>query len=68
MGEYGRIVGETSGAAGGSGGGGSKDFGGDIMSALSDAVDQIAELPTEVLLLFIGIVLIGGLVITLRPS
>jgi hypothetical protein len=67
MGEYGRVVGETSGATGG-GGGGSRDFGGDIMSAVSDAVDQVIALPPEMLLLAIAIIVVGGLFITFRPT
>ena len=40
MGEYGRVVGETSGAGGGRGGGGG-DLGGDIMNAITGAFDQV---------------------------
>ncbi|MGD8485007.1 MAG: hypothetical protein PVG27_01260 [Chloroflexota bacterium] len=45
--EYGRIVGESTRVGGGSGGG---DVTGRVMDTLSDAVDQIATLPPEVLI------------------
>ena len=47
--EYGRIVGESTRFGGGSGGGGG-DVTGRVMDTLSDAVDQIATLPPEVLI------------------
>ena len=46
--EYGRIVGESSGAGGGRGGG-TGDVTGQVMDAVSDAIDQVASLPPEVL-------------------
>ena len=46
--EYGRIVGESSRAAGR--GGGTGDVTGQVMDAISDVIDQVAALPTEVLL------------------
>ena len=68
MGEYGRIVGESSGAVGGRGGSGSSDLGGDVMGALSDLVDQVATLPIEVLVVIIAVVLVGGLAMSWRTS
>ncbi len=65
MGEYGRVVGETSGGAGG-GGGGSGDLGGNVMDAIAGAFDQVASLPAEVLLVGIGVALVVGLIVTLR--
>ena len=56
MGEYGRVVGETSGAGGGRGGGG--DLGGDIMNAITGAFDQVAALPTELLVVVAAILVI----------
>lgn len=44
--EYGRIVGESTGIAGG---GGSGDITGQIMDAIGDVVDEVASLPPEVL-------------------
>ena len=68
MGEYGRIVGESSGAVGGRSGSGSSDLGGDVMGAFSDLVDQVAALPIEVLVVVIAVVLVGGLAMSLRTS
>ena len=67
MGEYGRIVGESSGAVGG-GSGGSSDLGGDVMGAFSDLLDQVATLPAEVLILIVAAVMVGGFAMTLRRS
>lgn len=60
MGEYGRIVGEGSGV-GSRGGGGSGDVTGQVMAAVSDAIDQVAALPTEVLVLIAAFALIAGM-------
>lgn len=71
MGEYGRIVGETSGSVGGGGssaGGGSADLGGDAMSALSGLLDQVAALPVEVMVVIAAVVMVGGIAMSLRPS
>ncbi len=46
--EYGRVVGESTGIGSGRGGG-SQDVTGQVMDAVSDAVDQVASLPPEVL-------------------
>jgi hypothetical protein len=59
--EYGRIVGESTGVAGGRGGGG--DVTGRVMDAVSGVVDQIASQPPEILIAiavaaFIAVVLI----------
>jgi hypothetical protein len=67
MGEYGRVVGETSGTVGGSGGR-STDLGGDVMRVFSDLFDQVAALPTELVIVAVAVVFIGGIVLTLRPS
>lgn len=61
MGEYGRIVGEGSGVGSRGGGGGSGDVTGQVMSAVSDAIDQVAALPTEVLVLIAAFALIAGM-------
>ena len=58
--EYGRVVGETTGIGGGGGGG---DVTGQIMDALTDAADQVAAQPPEVLIgatiaILIGVVLL----------
>ena len=42
--EYARVVGQSTGARGGGG-----DITGQVMDAISDAVDQVATLPAEVL-------------------
>jgi hypothetical protein len=47
--EYGRIVGESTGVAGGRGGGG-RDVTGQVMDAVSDVVDQVASQPPEILI------------------
>ena len=47
--EYGRVVGESTGVAGGRGGG-SRDVTGQVMDAVTDAIDQVAALPAEVLI------------------
>ena len=65
MGEYGRVVGETSGAGGGRGGGGG-DLGGDIMNAITGAFDQVTALPTELLVVVAAVLVIGGAIIALR--
>jgi hypothetical protein len=44
--EYARVVGQSTGVAGG---GGSGDITGQVMDAISDAVDQVSTLPAEVL-------------------
>ena len=67
MGEYGRTVGETSGAVGGGGGGSSDPFGA-VMDVASDLLDQIAALPMEVVVVFVAAVIIGGVVMSLRTS
>ncbi len=46
--EYGRVVGESTGVGGGRGTSG--DVTGQVMDAISDAVDQVASLPPEVLI------------------
>ena len=46
--EYGRIVGESTGVGGVRGTSG--DVTGQVMDAISDAVDQVASLPPEVLI------------------
>lgn len=56
MGEYGRIVGEGSRAGGGSGSG---DITGQLMAAVSDAVDQVASQPPEILVAMAVVVVIG---------
>jgi len=68
MGEYGRVVGESSGAVGGIGDGGSSDLGGDVMGALSDLVDQVVTLPTEIMVVVIAVVVVGGLAMSWRTS
>ena len=68
MGEYGRIVGESSGAVGGGRDSGSTDVGGDVMGVFADLLDQIAALPVEVLVVLAAVVMIGGVVMSLRPS
>ena len=54
--EYGRIVGESTGVAGGRGSG---DITGQVMNALEDAVDQVASLPPPVLIALVVVVIIG---------
>lgn len=54
--EYGRIVGESSGVAGG---GGSGDITGQVMSALEDAADQVMALPPPVLIGLVAVAIIG---------
>jgi hypothetical protein len=68
MGEYGRTVGETSGAVGGGGGGGSSDPFGAVMSKVSDLFDQIFALPTEIVVVFAAVVIIGGVLMSLRTA
>jgi hypothetical protein len=67
MGEYGRVVGQGSetarGTAGKSGGGGVTDLGGDVVGTIGNAIDQVAALPPEVLLLLAAAVLIGFVVL-----
>ena len=67
MGEYGRTVGETSGAVGGGGGGSSDPFDA-VMGAVSDVFDQLAALPMEIVVVFVAAVIIGGFVLSLRTS
>lgn len=45
---YGRIVGESTGVGGGRRGSG--DVTGQVMDAVSDAIDQVASLPPEILI------------------
>ena len=69
MGEYGRTVGETSGAAGGGGGGGrSSDPFDAVMGAASDLFDQLAALPIEIVVVIVAAVIIGGFAMSLRTS
>ncbi len=66
--EYGAGVGEVSGQAGGGagvGGGGGGDVGAATMRSLGDAVDKIAALPPEMLLLG-AILILAGLVVLKR--
>lgn len=64
MGEYGRIVGEGSGRGGR--GGGPGDVTGDIMAAVQDAIDQVAALPPEVLLVLVAAIAVGGMLLLRR--
>jgi hypothetical protein len=63
MGEYGRIVGESSGVGGGGGGGGSRDLAGQVMATLSDAVDQVLALPPEALLGLMAVIIVGWILL-----
>lgn len=47
MGEYGQVVGQSTGV--GRGGGGGWDLGRDLMGVLEDVVDTIASQPPEIL-------------------
>ena len=58
MAEYGRIVGQGTGAGGRSVNSG--DVVGQIMAAVSDIVDKIASQPPEILLGFAAVMIIGG--------
>ena len=60
MGEYGQVVGQSSGGAGLSGGGG-QDLGGQLVTAISDTAGQIAGLPLWAQLLLLGVVIVAGL-------
>ena len=68
MGEYGRVVGESSGKVGGIGDGGRSDMGGDVMGALSDLVNQIVTMPPEIIVLLVAAVMVGGVAMTWRAS
>lgn len=57
--EYGRVVGQSTGVAGG---GGSRDITGQIMDAITDVADQVASQPPEIL---IGAVVIGLIAVVL---
>ena len=59
--EYGRVVGESTGTAGGRGGG-TGDVTGQIMNSVSDAIDQVASLPAEVL---VGAAIVGVVLLVL---
>jgi hypothetical protein len=61
MAEYGQGVGQGTGASGG--GGGSTDLTGSAAAFISDAVDQVAALPAEMLVLIVILVLAGLLVV-----
>lgn len=63
--EYGRTVGEgTEAAGGGSGGsGGVTDVGASAIGAAADAIDRVASLPPEMLLLLAVVVLVGFVVL-----
>jgi hypothetical protein len=66
MGEYGRVVGqgsETARGTAGKSGGGVTDLGGDVVGTIGNAIDQVAALPPEVLLLLAAAVLIGFVVL-----
>lgn len=63
MTEYGRIVGQSSGATGR--GGGSGDVTGQVMDAITNVVDEIASQPPEILI-GLGIVAVVLLVIFFR--
>ncbi len=60
MSEYGRIVGQGSGATGGRGGG-SGDLTGQVMNAVTDVVDQVAGLPPEMLVGLVAVILVVGM-------
>lgn len=55
--EYGRVVGQSTGVARGSGGTG--DVTGQIMDAIGDAADQVASLPPEILVGAVIAVVVG---------
>lgn len=67
MGEYGQIVGQSSGGGGLSGGGGGlsggggQDLGGQFVTAISDTAGQIAGLPVWAQLLLLAVVIVAGL-------
>jgi hypothetical protein len=64
--EYGRGVGEVAGRSGGGAGtGGSGDVGATIGNTISNAIDQVAALPPEMLVL-IAVVLFGAIVVLRR--
>ena len=67
--EYGRGVGEVSGQGNGAGGGGtaggSSDMGAGAAEFVSNAVDRLAALPPEMLLL-IGVLVLAGLFVLKR--
>jgi len=54
MGEYGRVVGESSGLGGR--GGGSGDITSQVMNAIGDAVDAVVSQPPEIL---VGMAVVG---------
>ena len=58
--EYGRVVGQSTGVAGG--GGGSRDITSQVMDAITDVVDQVASQPPEIL---VGAVVIGLVAVVL---
>ncbi len=58
-------MGETTGGLGGSGGGGSIDFGGGAMDFINNTVHQVMAMPVEQLLL-IGVVILAGVLILKR--
>lgn len=62
--EYGNTIGQGPGAAGG-GSGGPVDVGADVTTFVSNAVDRVAALPPEALLL-IAVVILGGLLVLKR--
>jgi hypothetical protein len=62
--EYGNTVGRGSGASG-SGTGSPVDVGADVTSFVSNAVDRVAALPPEALLL-LAVVILGGLLVLKR--
>lgn len=64
MGEYGRVVGQSSGGSGRSGG--SSDLTGQVMAAVTDAFEQIAALPPEMLIGAAVAIMIGGMLIFRR--
>lgn len=63
MGEYGRIVGGSSGSGRGGGGG---DLTVDIMATVQDILDQIAAQPPELLVAILAVVVVGGLLVLRR--
>jgi hypothetical protein len=59
--EYGRIVAESTGMAGG--GGGDRDLAGQVMDAVSDVADQVATLPPEMLVGLVAVIVVGSILL-----
>lgn len=68
MGEYGAVVGQSTGAVAGAGGGRSSGLVGDIMDMASGLLDGLTAVPLELMVVVVAVIVGGSFVLSLRSS